>query len=877
MPLSPGDQLGPYEILAPLGAGGMGEVYRARDTRLGRDVAIKVSAERFSDRFEREARAVAALNHPNICHLYDVGPNYLVMELVEGEPPKGPLPLEETLRIARQIADALEAAHEKGIVHRDLKPANIKVSGDGTVKVLDFGLAKVAQASAGDSTSPTISPTLSLSMTQAGMILGTAAYMSPEQARGKVVDKRADIWAFGVVLYEMLTGKRLFEGEDLTETLASVVKVDPHLDEAPLAVRRLLRKCLQKDPKKRLRDIGDAWELLDVPTPETIGQGPARFGNLAWGVAALLALVAAIALGWLRPAAPAARMVARFTTALPEGTGSSMLGIAVSRDGSRIAFPGGSPRLIYVRKLDDLEPKPIPGTEGVTFFAFSPDGQWICYSASTASAYELRKVSLAGGSSIVLAEVKGVGPPVVTWDEDDNILFASEGKLLRIPSGGGKPQVLATPDAKIGERYYEGGQLLTGSRNLLLTLWKNGKGFAIGLNPQTGEKKVLFEFEGHAQFANTDPSSGMGHLVYFDAATTSIMAVPIDVKRVQVKGSPVPVLAGVQQGGGPFGSYGFSDSGTLAYLTGAGRRARPNSMMVWVDRKGEEQILPAPEHRYFSPAISPDGERVAVSIQGSTPSLGSAGDIWLYELARATLTRVTSDDRSAYAVWTPDGRLVYMYYEGPPAGRIRTIPADGSGPAADISGRHDGTFYPTAVSPDGRVVMGNQQSSHGAIWEMPLTHGASEAQAQVFQESQFATSEPHFSPDGHWVAYQSSETGRNEIYVAPYPGPGRKVLVSTEGGVEPRWARSGRELFYRHTGKFLAVDVQTTPTFRAGTPTALFEEKYAAGYDVSPDGKRFLMIKDAPADPAPTPQLHVVLNWFEELRRRVPTGSSPRP
>jgi eukaryotic-like serine/threonine-protein kinase len=292
MPLSVGDRLGPYEVLEPIGAGGMGEVYRARDTRLGRDVAIKVSAERFSDRFEREARAVAALNHPNICHLYDVGENYLVMELVEGEPPQGPLPLATALHYARQIADALEAAHEKGIVHRDLKPANIKITADGTVKVLDFGLAKVAQASPGDST---ISPTLSLSMTQAGVILGTAAYMSPEQARCKTVDKRADIWAFGVVLYEMLTGKRLFEGEDLTETLASVVKVNPQLDDAPRQVRRLLRKCLEKDPKRRLRDIGDAWELLE----ETAVAPPARARHswLPWTAAAAFALAFGVRCG----------------------------------------------------------------------------------------------------------------------------------------------------------------------------------------------------------------------------------------------------------------------------------------------------------------------------------------------------------------------------------------------------------------------------------------------------------------------------------------------------------------------------------------------------------------------------------------------------
>jgi predicted Ser/Thr protein kinase len=648
--LEPGQTLGPYQIVSFLAAGGMGSVYRARDPRMGREVAIKVAAGRFSERFSREVRAVAALNHPNICHVYDVGPNYLVMELVEGESPKGPLPLEEALRIARQIADALEEAHEKGIVHRDLKPGSIKIRPDGTVKVLDFGLAKVANTPAGQG--PEHSPTITMTATQAGVILGTAAYMSPEQARGKSVDKRADIWAFGVVLYEMVTGRRLFQGADLTETLASVVKDEPRLEQAPKSVRRLLRKCLEKDPKKRLRDIGDVWELLE-DAPES-APAKARLGMAGWIAAAVLVVIAAIALWapWRHPQ-HGARIVTHFTTALPVGTGP-IDAIAVSRDGSRIAFPGGPRREIYIRMMDQLETRLIPSTEGASFVSFSPDGQWICY-IETARPSQLRKVSVAGGTSLVLTEAESrIGPPVPNWGDDGNILFSSKGLLLRVPSGGGQSKIVATPDNKNGESYYASPQLLTGGQ-VLVTVWKKGS-LAVVLNPETGKKKTVLESNGFPQFANTDPSSGIGHLVYYDSPTGSLMAVPFDANRFQVKGSPVPVLEGVQSFVGPFASFGFSDSGTLAYVTDVAP-VSANNTLVWVDRKGVEQPLPAPPRRYAAPALSPDGERVAVQIEDGSP-IAPKLDIWLYDLARSTLTRVTSDGFSFGPIWTPDAKLV---------------------------------------------------------------------------------------------------------------------------------------------------------------------------------------------------------------------------
>jgi predicted Ser/Thr protein kinase len=408
MPLATGDKLGPYEILALIGKGGMGEVYRAHDPRTGRDVAVKVSAERFSERFDREVRAVAALNHPNICTLFDVGPNYLVMEFIEGEAPKGPMPLDEALRIARQIADALEAAHEKGITHRDLKPGNIKIKPDGSVKVLDFGLAKISPAEAGATPSEN-SPTLSMAATQMGMILGTAAYMAPEQAKGKPVDKRADIWAFGVVLHEMLTGERLFQHDDLTETLAAVVMKAPDLDGAPFEVRRLLKKCLEKDPRKRLRDIGDAWEFLEQPVAQAIsspaspdsGRQQDRLRYLPWIAAAVVGIVAVAAgFGWWRATRPVEHPLMRLSVDLgPDAVAGARITAVLSPDGTRIVFPVKSGQLA-TRLLDQPKATPISGTEGGATPFFSPDGQWIGFAAGG----KLKKVAAQGGAAITLCD-----------------------------------------------------------------------------------------------------------------------------------------------------------------------------------------------------------------------------------------------------------------------------------------------------------------------------------------------------------------------------------------------------------------------------------------------------------------------------------------
>jgi Tol biopolymer transport system component len=847
MPLSAGTHLGPYEILASIGAGGMGEVYRARDTRLGRNVAIKISNENFSERFEREARSIAALNHPNICQLFDVGPNYLVMELIEGEAPKGPMPVEEALKIAGQIADALEAAHERGIVHRDLKPANVKITHGGTVKLLDFGLAKTAEMPTVD---VSISPTMTMSPTRAGMILGTAAYMAPEQARGKNVDRRADIWAFGVVLYEMLTGEKAFQGDTAAELLGAVIHKEPDLDRVPARLRRVVRLCLEKDPKQRLQSVAD-WRLLVDDAPESKASPPRRGMSMAWAVASLMAAIAGAALWmWLRPKAPEARGVVRLTAAVPPLNTGQPPALAISHDGSRMAFVSGPRYQIYVRRMDELEARALPGTEGssVVFLSFSPDGEWISFMRN-GSPNKLMKVALAGGAPQVLAEVHPLGTaPTQDWGWDDNILYSDNGALMRVPAAGGKAETLATPDPKKNEQSFQSAQLLPDGVHILLGIetvnaspGRSGK--IVAFDPKTGEKKPLLERDaGYASYLPLGAGSKVGYLVYFMSSTGSLMAVPFDAGSLTVKGSPVPVVDGVLgYVTSPFPYLAFSDTGMLAYLAGAPGGSSLRTL-VWVDRKGVEQALPAPPRYYNSLRISPDGRSVALMVTGG--ELGR--DIWVYDLARGTSQRITTEEHANQPVWTPDGKRLLFFND---AGALLSVPADGSGAPLTLASRDGDPLVPGSVSPDGRTAIGHSYNGR-ELWSLTLPEGPANATAQeasmrpFLADSRSRKSAPVFSPDGHWVAYVSNESGRSEVYVAPFPGPGGRFIISTEGGSEPRWSRDGRELFYRNGNKMMAVDVQSGSTFRAGTPRLLFEGDYVS-YDVSPDGRRFLMIKSS--------------------------------
>jgi Tol biopolymer transport system component len=886
MPLSVGDWLGPYEILAPIGAGGMGEVYRAHDTKLGRDVAIKVlpaalaqDPERLA-RFEREAKVLASLNHPNIAGIYGIEDRALVMELVPGESLQGPLPVETALNYAKQIADALEAAHEKNIIHRDLKPANIMVTPAGSVKVLDFGLAAVAQSS--DPSNPVNSPTLTISPTRAGVIMGTAAYMSPEQASGKPADKRADIWSFGVVLWELLTGHRLFEGETISHTLADVLRGPIDFDrlprETPSSICALLRRCLDRNVKNRLRDIGEARIAIEaamqgVPDKEPVPSSQRPI--ILWGAAAIAALMSVIAVVavWrlLHPVATQPRPVVRFNITVPS-VALSFGAIALSRDGSSLAFLGGPLHQIYVRTMDQLEARPIPGTSGAWLPCFSPDGHWISYiqlPAAGTSSYALKRIALAGGPPQALVDHLVFTldyPSTQDWGADDNILFSNAGTLMRIPAAGGKPETLATPDAKKNELSYFGAQLLPGGKKVLMSVAPLSNVFGqdaklVVLDSPTGEKKILLEHvSGIARYFSTGPSSAVGHIVYYDAGV--LMAVAFDARRLETKGSPVPVLAAVQgSGSGTIPLLGISSSGTLAYLVGASSSSAQNTL-TWVDRKGVEQPIAAPPRAYVALALSPDGRRIAVGVSASRH------DTSVYDLARDTLRNLTSDGGSSDAVWTPDGkRLIYAA-----ASRtIRWVPSDGSEPPSALTKATTDSIYPTSVSPDGKVLLASN-ASVGKLWVLSLQK--SDATPQSFldsgPDSQSKKCCAVFSPDGRWIAYRDDETGRREIYATPYPGPGGKFLISTEGGIDPVWARNGRELFYSNSNKVMAVDIQTSPVFTAGKPKVLFEGNFRDNFDVSPDGKRFLMIKLPTLQQTSTDQLTVVLNWFEELRLRVP-------
>jgi serine/threonine-protein kinase len=873
----------------------MGEVYRARDTKLKRDVAIKILPEEFSRdadrviRFQREAEVLASLNHPHIAAIYDLqetnGSRYLVLELVEGETladriARGPIPAAEALDIAKNICEALEAAHEKGIIHRDLKPANVKITPEGKVKVLDFGLAK---AMSGTSAAATLSnsPTL-LSGSMGQIIVGTAAYMSPEQARGREADQRSDVFAFGCVLYEMMTGRQAFQGEDVSDVLAAVLRTEPDFSLLPTKLNpkvcQVLRRCLEKNPKLRWHAIADVrLDLLDnlKSTTEVPLQAESLLRRrFPWAVAAVLAVIAGLALWeWLKPATLPAQPVMRFAMTLPANPNPGWIGL--SRDGSRLAFGGGNAgKPIYVRTLDQFQWRPLVGTEDAVYPVFSPDGQWIAYMAGFTGTRQLKKISIAGGSALTLADHLGDGPGTIAWEQDDYIYFGGRQGLERVPSGGGKPEILATVDSKKGELAYNAPQVLPGGKLLLFSISLSLNNVQIAaLNLQTAEKKILLDAAGWGSYAPTGPE--IGHIVY--ARNGSLFAAAFDPSRLRV-GSPVPVVEGIA-GNGVFLAVGFSNSGTLAYVPGSTPIGFFElASLVWVDRQGREEPLSASPQLYTGdPRLSPEGRQVAISVVEPRQLVP---DVWVYDLTRGTLTRVTSEKANLNPVWTPDGKRL-LYASSSSIGsqmnsELRAIPADSSGPAMTLLTNDGSGQAPSSVSPDGKLMLGLRNRT-GSILELngreifflPLAGGASSsAKPEVFLASQFIKAEATFSPNGRWVAFQSNDTGRDEVYVMPYPGPGGKSQVSTDGGTSPRWSHSGRELFYRNGDKMMAVDVETATTFRAGTPKMLFQK--AGAYDVSADGKRFLLVTPVARSQSQTNEMDVVVNWFRELQQRVP-------
>jgi serine/threonine-protein kinase len=882
-----GTSLGHYRILDKLGAGGMGEVYRARDTRLGRDVALKVLPEVFSKdadrmaRFEREAQVLASLNHPNIAALYGLeesgGVRALVMELVEGPTvaqriEAGPVPIEEALPIARQIAEALEYAHDRGIIHRDLKPANVKLTPEGAVKVLDFGLAKALDDDPGASDLRN-SPTLSLAATRAGVILGTAAYMSPEQARGSGADRRADVWAFGAVLYEMLVGAQPFRGDTVSDVLASVLKFEPEWEKlpggTPAGIRKLLERCLTKDRRQRLQAIGEARIAI-----ERVGEGdrfdsmPARGPAAAqggrptgWVVVGLVTVAAGVGMWWMRAPAPVARPVVHLSAPVPQLAGN--VGIALSPDGSRLAYSAGSPPRLHVRMLDQLEGKPIAGTEDGRDPFFSPEGQWLGFYQQG----KWKKVQVVGGAAITLCDgstsSNGVG---ATWGADGTIVFGalSQG-LSRVSAAGGASQAVTKLDQKRGDRAHRWPQILPGGKAVLFAAGQAAFDDAkiVALSLQDGQERVLVEGGSVPRYVAT------GHIVYWRSG--SLFAVPFDVKRLQVTGSAVPVLEGVQGAAGSGqAKYSVSEAGSLVYVPGSTQQEARN--LVWVDRQGKAQPIPAPPNPYLDARLSPEGQRVAVTIGGERFG------IWVWDLPRGTLTKLTFQGSSTAPVWTPDGkRVTFATVEG---GK-RTIGwtlADGSGQPetlAQVGG------WPSSWSPDGKLLaFSGGEPAQTDIFLLPLPNGRGSEKARRFLQTPHLERDAMFSPDGRWIAYTSFESGPPQVYVRPAAGDaGGKWLISTGAGFSPRWASGGRELFYGATGgKIMVVAVEPGPAFRPGTPKELFT--YASfvaagsgGYDVSADGKRFLMIASGAGEQASAaPEIHFVLEWFEEVRRRVRAG-----
>jgi serine/threonine-protein kinase len=909
MALAPGTRLGPYEVVAQIGAGGMGEVYRARDTQLQRDVAIKVLPEALAHdagrlaRFEREATTLAALNHPNIAHIYGLqesdGTKALVMELVEGPTladriAHGAIPIDEALPIARQIAEALEAAHEEGIIHRDLKPANVKVRPDGIVKVLDFGLAKALDPPSSGNTDTTASPTITSPalMTRMGVIVGTAAYMSPEQAKGRAADKRSDMWAFGCVLYEMLTGVRAFAGDDVSDTLAAVLRGEPDWTalphEMPVPIRRLLRHCLAKDPKVRIADASTARiEIIDVQSePETsarhVSHGAGRHVSLPWASAvALVTLMAGAVIVWIiKPNSAPSLPVARSTIPLPQGDQFSNAGVhlvALSADGSQLAYTAN--QRVYLRRMDQLEATPLRGTEGDGPAAgrgpfFSPDGQWIGFWQQG----QLKKVSITGGAPLVLCAAEN--PFGARWLTDNTILYGQAAGIWRVSSEGGTPEHLV----KVEAGYLAASpQMLPGGRAILFTLVRFPDPDTAQIVVQSldsGERHVVVARGADAQYVPT------GHLIY--ALDGTLLAVPFDVSRLAVTGTAVPLEDVAQQN--VTAHFAISNHGALVYVprgAGAGGGGRAQRMIMWVDRQGhEDPIKAAPPHPYLYPRLSPEGTRVALEVRDQEGS-----DIWIWDLARENLTRLTlTPTFELYGVWTPDGKaLIFASSEvgaaGAPGSLFRQA-ADGTGTVEQLTQGGAAAQYPSTVTPDGTALIFRQETRAPTVGtrggrDLFLLPLAGERHPRPLVHSAFEELNGEVSRDGHWLAYEANESGRSEIYVRPFPNvDAGKWQVSTNGGTQPLWARNGQELFYESMGALMRVPVKTGSSFEAGTPRKLFDAPYLRRggglgrmYDVSLDGQRFLMIKEInAADERPqSPRINLVQNWFEELKRLVPT------
>ena len=883
----PGTVLGSYEIISLLGAGGMGEVYRARDLTLGRDVALKLLPQVLADdpervaRFEREAQLLASLNHPHIGAIYGLeqqpSGRFLVLELAEGGTlstriARGPLPLDEASSIARQIALALQAAHDKGVVHRDLKPSNVAFTTAGDVKVLDFGLAKLGDQSERAMPTTSLSPTITSPalMTGVGALLGTAAYMSPEQAKGRAADKRSDVWAFGCVLYEMLTGTRAFEGDDIADTLANVLKVEPDWSRLPSslppAINVLLRRCLAKDARQRTGDIAAALILVEesshlTPTASS-AQAPAPkpgLSRLAVPVAVLLSAGLAGGASWWALRTEPPRLVR--TAILVPGNKGQLSDVAVTPDGTRVVYVANNATQIFVRALADLEPRMLVNGSTLRAIFTSPDGESVGY---LEGGNTLMRVALSGGAATSIARVDGALRGAA-WMTDDTVVFGTGNPttgLQRVSASGGEVTVLTRPDPKAGEGDHTLPTSLPNGRGVLFTVTSNAGGrpqIAV-LDLASGERKLLVQGGSHARYVDS------GHLLY--VADGILQAVPFDLMALAIRGRSVPVLQQFAIIGGMNAVLDTAANGTLIYVPGGATSRQP----VWVNRDGREEAIKGSNepHQYLVPRLSPDGKRIAFH-----DTLGGEYDVWVHDLERGTLERLTTNlGRDSEPIWSPDGTRIAYLSAGEPGGPgIFIRRADGTGNAERLT---TGTHLASEWSADGKWLAYTDFGERGISVASASALMAVDIVGDHTPRVLLKGSAGRISPTERWIAVSITATGTSEIYVVPFPDPSRgRWRISTDGGLNPTWAPDGKTLFYRHGQAMMAVSVTGDDPSKWPKPTPLFEGPYLfdtgpTHFDAAPDG-RLLMVKTAAAQADGAAQaIIVVQNWFEELRKLAP-------
>jgi len=878
MALTPGTKLGPYEIIAPLGAGGMGEVYRARDTRLDRDVAVKVlltnlaSDPSLKQRLEREARAVSKLSHPHICTLHDIGHqdgiDFLVMELVEGESLeqrllKGPLPADQVIRYAAQIADALAKAHKRGFTHRDLKPANIMLAKSGA-KLMDFGLAKQA-GPAPLATALTEMTVDQAKLTSEGSIVGTFQYMAPEQLEGKEADARTDIFALGEVIYEMATGKPAFSGKSRASLIAAILTIDPpSIAElqplAPVTLDRVVKKCLAKDPEDRWQSASDLaselnWMLTSgsqagLPAPAIIRQTPRQ--RAIWIGAGLVVVLVAAYLGWQIGHGEHGTTPVRLTITLPPGKAllnNSTEPLAISQDGSTIAYAAyGEDRKaqLYVRKLGSFESTLIPGTDGARSPFFSPNGEWLAFVSDD---FKLKKVLLRGGSAVVVVDGPFFGG---AW-EDDTIYYVKgfTAGISSVPAGGGQSRQLTNPGSTPEDRAHLWPSPFPHNTGMIFTVW-TGRTFnearIEGLLFKSGQRKVLIEGATGGRYL---PS---GHLAYTRNGT--LFVVGFDAERLEVKGTPIPVIEGVMTGASNGDAdFAVSNNGTLVFQPGTLTSFQRN--LVWMDRSGKATNITPEVKPYASPALSPDGKHIALTLEGST------FDVWVYDLERDALTKVSFGGDDYQPLWSPDGKM--LAYSSSKSGHMQLYLKHGvlQGEESMLTDGPE-TKALCAWTPDGReMIFGRQNKDTG--WDIYAVTVEGDHKVRPLVVAPFNQGRAHVSPDGKWMAYVSDESGQGEVFVQSLSDPNTRVQISTEGGTDPRWAGHS-ELLFRSKTRLMSVKFSPGGELSPGKPILLFEDKAAwTGYDVAPDG-RLVVVRDATDNAAGT-QINVVLHWFEELKQ----------